>query len=518
MLLMLALKSSVVLLGAFAAATALRRSSAAMRHLIWMCAFACLLVLPLLEWSAPKWRVTVPAQIVPEAAVTVDAQSVPVETAAPAPRRPSEPARRTFNYAAVWYAGAVLALLRLLVAIVQVRRITSGARPWLRERNGRTVLISNEIEIPITYGVFRPAIVFPSAAADWPAERFDLVLAHEMAHVERFDCLTQLMAEAVCALYWFHPLVWLAAAQFRKERERACDDAVLNQGTKSSDYAEHLLAVVRAAQIKGAPSPMAISIHSHDLRDRLKAVLKPHVNRRGATPKLAAAMALAALCIVVPIATMRAQAPAGTGSISGTVFDPSRAVVPRATVIATGLDTHNKEVTQCRNDGSYSFQSLPAGRYLIEVRAPGFKVFQQPQVIAEGANGAFNPNLEIGQVSETIEVVAPKPAVPGATTPRGIPQRIRVGGNVQAVKLVYRVPPMYPLHAKESGIQGTVVLQGIIAKDGTLLSLSVMSQSVDAELAQAARDAVSQWRYEPTLLNGQPVEVVTTITVNFHLE
>ena len=63
-----------------------------------------------------------------------------------------------------------------------------------------------------------------------------------------------------------------------------------------------------------------------------------------------------------------------------------------------------------------------------------------------------------------------------------------------------------------------MVLQGVIGTDGSLLSLQVLSKSVDPELAQAARDAVSQWRYEPTLLNGQPVEVVTSITVNFHLE
>lgn len=263
---------------------------------------------------------------------------------------------------------------------------------------------------------------------------------------------------------------------------------------------------------------MAISIGSHDLQKRLIAVLKPHVNRRAATPKLALATALVALCIVVPIATIRAQSPAGTGSIAGSVYDPSRAVVPRVTITATGLDTHNKEVAYSRADGSYSFNSLPAGRYLIEARVPGFKTFQQVQVVADGANVAFNASLEIGGVSETVDVVGQKPALATPPAPRGIPQRIRVGGNVQAVKLVYKVPPVYPEHAKQNGIQGTIVLQGIIAKEGTLLSLEVASRTADPELAQAARDAVSQWRYEPTLLNGQPVEVVTTITVNFRLE
>jgi TonB family protein len=352
---------------------------------------------------------------------------------------------------------------------------------------------------------------------DWPPERLRLVLAPELAHVRRVDCLTQLFAEVVCALYWFHPLVWLAASQFRKERERACDDAVLNQGAKSSDYAEHLLDVVRSVHLKGVPVAMAISIHSHDLQERLKAILKPHVNRRAATPKLAAGVALIALCIIVPIATMHAQAPGTTGNLTGTVSDISGAVVARAIVTATGLDTHNQEVAHTGPDGTYAFRSLPAGRYLIEVRAPGFKVLQQNQVVPSGSEVAFNAQLQLGAVTETVEVVGQKP--PAATpAPHGIPHRIKVGGNVQPVKLTYKVPPVYPEHAKQNGVQGAVVLQAVISIDGRPLSLEVLSKSVDPELAQAARDAVSQWRYEPTLLNGQPVEVVTTITVNFRLE
>ncbi len=104
------------------------------------------------------------------------------------------------------------------------------------------------------------------------------------------------------------------------------------------------------------------------------------------------------------------------------------------------------------------------------------------------------------------------------TAPHAVPQRIRVGGNVQAVKLVYQTKPAYPEHAQQNGIQGSVVLQGVISTTGNLIGVEVLSKAVDPELAQAAVDAASQWRWEPTLLNGEPVEVVTTITVNFHLD
>jgi TonB family protein len=511
MFLMLAIKGTVVLVTAFLVTAVLRRASAATRHLVWTCAFACLLALPLLQWSGWKWRVTVPAPAVPilSGAVVVEAStSVP---AAPA---------HHFDWSLVWYAGSAFVMLRLVIAVIRLRGLARSARlvAWFDDLDcgNARVRESGAVELPITFGLLRPTILFPRSAAEWPRERLRLVLAHELAHVRRFDCLTQLVAEAACAIFWFHPLAWFATAQFRKEREHACDDAVLNQETKSSDYAEHLLGVVRSAQIKGAPIAMAISIHSHDLQERLKAVLKPHVNRRAASPKLVAAIAVIALCIVVPIAIVRAQAP-GVGDLAGSVYDPSGAAVPRATVIATGLDTHNKEIAYCGMDGAYAFHSLPPGRYVIEVRVPGFSLFKQELVVGTGQPMQFNPTVEIGGVQENLDVVGQKPAASGARA-QGTPHRIRVGGNVHPTKLIYSVPPVYPEHAKANGVQGVVVLQAVIGTNGILLSVEPLSKSVDAELVQAARDAVSQWKYEPVLLNGKPVEAVTTITVNFRLE
>jgi TonB family protein len=97
------------------------------------------------------------------------------------------------------------------------------------------------------------------------------------------------------------------------------------------------------------------------------------------------------------------------------------------------------------------------------------------------------------------------------------PQRIRVGGNVVAARLVSKVEPVYPQYTQEQGIQGTVLLQAIISKEGNVMSLSVIN-TVDSDLARAATTAVQQWHYQPTLLNGQPVEVVTTVTVDFKLK
>jgi protein TonB len=95
------------------------------------------------------------------------------------------------------------------------------------------------------------------------------------------------------------------------------------------------------------------------------------------------------------------------------------------------------------------------------------------------------------------------------------PGMINVGGNVQSAMIVTKVPPVYPAAAKAAGIQGVVHLSAILGTDGTVQELTVLDGP--AELIQAATDAVKQWVYKPTLLNGNPVQVQTTITINFTL-
>jgi protein TonB len=112
-----------------------------------------------------------------------------------------------------------------------------------------------------------------------------------------------------------------------------------------------------------------------------------------------------------------------------------------------------------------------------------------------------------------VQAAAPPPPPP---PPKAVvPQRIRVGGNVQAANLINQVRPVYPPLAKQARISGVVELSAIIGKDGRVQDLKVVRGH--PLLVQAALDAVKNWVYRPTLLNGEPVEVSTTIDVNFTL-
>lgn len=127
-----------------------------------------------------------------------------------------------------------------------------------------------------------------------------------------------------------------------------------------------------------------------------------------------------------------------------------------------------------------------------------------------------SPGGVIGGIIGSVPTAAPPPPPPPVKeVKQAAPQRIRVGGNVQAANLIRKITPQYPPLAKQARVQGTVKFQAIIGKDGTIQNLQLISGH--PLLVPAATDAVKQWMYRPTLLNGEPVEVVTQIDVNFTL-
>ena len=131
-----------------------------------------------------------------------------------------------------------------------------------------------------------------------------------------------------------------------------------------------------------------------------------------------------------------------------------------------------------------------------------------------GINGGQS-GVELDSVMRNIlQNAQPQPPPPQTSKPAS-PVRIRVGGVVSAAKLIYQPKPEYPQLAKITHTEGTVELEAVIGKDGTIEELRVLSGH--HLLVRAAVDAVRQWRYQPTLLNDQPIEVITEITVNFKL-
>jgi TonB family protein len=228
--------------------------------------------------------------------------------------------------------------------------------------------------------------------------------------------------------------------------------------------------------------------------------------------------AAAGLAILLPLAAVTGYAQAARGALAGVVTDPSGARVPRCQVTAKNTEGSNQEVTYANAAGEYQFASIPPGMYALEFGAPGFAAGKSSVQVHSGGATRADYALEIGQAMETITITGGKPPTVVVAQAGPAPQKVRVGGNVQALRVAKMVHPVYPDELKQLGVQGTVVIRGVVSTTGELLHPEVINTDVDARLAKAALDAVSQWRYQPSLLNGEPVEVATTITLDFQLD
>ena len=321
-----------------------RRASAAHRHLIWSIALVASLGLPLFGSVLPPVRVPIPAAFAaqPEAApgpslggrgpgrqqVARAVAEVPATVIheAPAPAVLASSHRSLFSVTEVLLALYVGGCLILVAGIVRDHWLLSWLtreaelvtdEPWrtllesLADRTGvrrRVKLLRAHAPVsPLTAGIIRPVIVIPSSAEEWSSARREAVLLHELAHVSRHDCLTQTLAAVACALYWPHPLAWIAAARLRVDRELACDDAVLARGIWARDYARDLLELARALS---TPVPrLAVSMAGvGELEGRIRSLIDGARSRR-APSRVTTSVAIVGACVAGVLAAIVRPAP-----------------------------------------------------------------------------------------------------------------------------------------------------------------------------------------------------------------
>jgi len=368
------LKGAVLVLVAAVAAYLLRRRSASSRHAVWTAAVIGHLAIPALVLILPAWRIPVlpPAPWATSASNDVNSGAPVVgaiQTAVPeatknasgaAPLSPatklelknsngSSPSTSASSIfapstsvpsttvaprgrpgivsilAAIWLAGALLVLLRLAIGTWRVGQLArEGARVedgmWLSlaqrlaNRLGVTrpliLLRGDRLAVPVTWGIVYPAVLLPEDSDSWTEERKRFVLVHEMAHVKRFDALTQLLAQLALAVFWFDPLVWIAAHQMRVEREHACDDYVLRDGTAPSLYAGELLEMVRSigspTHDRAAPAFAALAMaRRSEFEGRMLAILDPRLDRQTMKKRGTLMTAVIVALLTLPLAALR---------------------------------------------------------------------------------------------------------------------------------------------------------------------------------------------------------------------
>jgi beta-lactamase regulating signal transducer with metallopeptidase domain len=324
----LLVKATVVLAIGLAVAAAARRARASVRH-VWIAAtLGSLALLPVVAGTMPdvtfqlpeRYASLAPSSEPPPSVVTIEARrgiegggDTTSTRENGASVLPSWPAALR----AVWIGGAVLALAALALSLVRVRRIRRHGLPCpelqtltdtlaaeARVRRPIELLEHELVPAPLTCGIWRPAIVLPRDAREWSEADLRRALVHEIEHVSRGDWAVQIAARAICAAYWFHPLVWMAWRGLCLEAERACDDAVVRSADRA-DYADQLVLLARRF---AAPTAMLGMANRSDLSARVRALLDDRQRRGSASRLMSAAALVAAIVVVGAIAPVRAVA------------------------------------------------------------------------------------------------------------------------------------------------------------------------------------------------------------------
>jgi uncharacterized protein (TIGR03435 family) len=212
----------------------------------------------------------------------------------------------------------------------------------------------------------------------------------------------------------------------------------------------------------------------------------------------------------------QAASSAASSIITGTLTDQLNNFLPDVHVTAVNRSGQIYQTTT-GGTGEYTLNGLPSGEYTISVSRPGFRELRWMLTMAPGQTATLDQVMPLGTVQETITVVndgvvpvdgpgyrhSPIPARPARTAPG-------VGGELRPPRKLRNVRPIYPVASGE----GVVSLSSVIGVDGYVKDVHVLS-ALDAALGQAAVDAVSQWEFDPTVLDGLPVETLMEVTVQF---
>jgi TonB family protein len=539
-----ALRMSLVLLIGLALRAALRRRSPALRHAVLAAAIIAAPVVGLIGAVTPG--VSVPAGLLGtrQAAIVAPARGAAATGATQAAvtavstgvAQPDPPVTAGMSWTtlafALWSAGAAISLGWLLVAVVRLRGLVAKAVVvedvrWRQAldavchdaalRRPVRLLVAPQALLLATWGWRRPRVVIPACGLGWSDERMRTVLAHEVAHVVRHDWLLQSVAEILRALLWWNPLAWLACRALRNDSELACDDAVLQAGVGATAYADHLVQIARIVAPGRVPAVAVMRMaRVSTLERRIVAMLNPRLDRRLPTRPAVIGVAAVMALLVLPVAILRAGQ-TSRQLLEGVVYDTTGAVLPGVTVVLDA-DAAKVEVTTDPS-GRFRFDGVEPGQHSLQVELPGFRALRQPIQLKNDADWNRAVTLQVGDLKETISVRQRRPATitPLADAAAG-PTRVRVGGNIRAPRKTHSVNPVYPSRMVEAGLEGQVSVEAVIGVDGRVVRARPTTVQAHPELAQAAVDAVRQWRFEPTLLNGAPIEVVMSVSVSFSLE
>ena len=205
-----------------------------------------------------------------------------------------------------WVLMALFLVAKIVIGLIKTRSLARRAKAF-----GPSILVSDEINVPMAAWIGKSLILLPSDAPEWEAPKLARILAHERAHIARLDLLWNILGQIACAIYWPVPTVWALQRISRETAERACDDYVLRSGATPSDYAQDLLEVAKDVRHSYAITlPLTTKSEVHE---RISHVLANNIKRNVASVKSRLTTSVVACSLALPVAVFGiAQLPQDT--------------------------------------------------------------------------------------------------------------------------------------------------------------------------------------------------------------
>jgi len=482
---------------------------------------------------------------------------------------------RAWMQVAIWIvlAGIALRLAYVSVGLWRLRRLRRSGRAapsaayddMQRALGTRAEIRFADAGHPVTWGLSRPIVMLPESLTSQPVEVQRAVVAHELLHVSRRDWPWVVCEELLRAVLWFHPAIWWLVARVRLAREEAVDELTVRVTGQRRAYVEALLAFADAPSfVPGAAFGRRRNLFRRMLLISKEAVMSSRRIVISSVVLVAGVVAgswyaVSAFPLMQAPGVIQPAAAPVAGDQPGPLESRAKAItpenpIPRRTYSAIPRNpatTGGLAVAVTVRVTLNSLGRVGEARLFAPFGAPPADAFVKAALDAvrqwvyeppADAPISFNVTFVFPPSSEArivaygppagveagtggfIGGAAPPPPPPPAPPPppwirEGAASTlapVRIGGAIKPPTKTKDVRPEYPATAQSSRLQGVVILEVVIGPDGRVDRVAVL-RSIPL-LDQAAMDAVKEWEFTPTLLNGAPVPVIMTVTVNFTLQ